>query len=148
MLKFEFEPHFIDIYHKFDKTITATVPAGVFVMKKDADTVTVSDGTKVWGLLAQNVHVNPGPEYALVSNDNRAYAGDQVGIYVSPGMFWTDQFVGTPQPGDTLYVTSEGKLTATKAEDNPTASAGVIAVGKAAKTHNGQLLFVYNPCVA
>lgn len=118
MLNVVYEPSYIDIFHKIDTNVE--VPAGTILMKKDGDTVKVSDGTAVWGVLSQDVFINPGNRFALPYNAHEAYAGDYVGIY-HDGMFETDQFEdGSYTPGAKLYAGESGKFAAT----------GTIVVGK------------------
>lgn len=138
MLKPRFEGAFIDGFHKFTEDVTKFVPAGTLVMKDPnapADTVTVTDGTAVWGILAQDVYMNPGPKFYLPRNNYEAMAGDQVGIYTMDGYFETDQFEpGTYTPGATLYAGANGKLT-----DVP----GTVAVGQVVRKEGETLLFYF-----
>ena len=149
MLKAVFEPAQIDIFHKFNPAATTATPAGSVVMKDttDAEVVLVSDGTSVWGLLSQEVTVHPGPKFNFPFNNFEAFVGDQVGIYTQAGYFHTDQYViGTYVPGASLYVTSEGKLTATldtQATPAPTTTTGIVKVGEVVKEEVGDLFFLY-----
>lgn len=138
MLKARFEGAFIDIFHKITDNVTEHIPAGTLVMKdpaSPADTVKVSDGTAVWGILSQDVYLNPGQKFLLPFNNFEGYPGDHVGLYTTDGYFETDQFEagGTYAPGATLYASANGKLT-----DVP----GTIAVGEVIRK-DGDLLFFY-----
>lgn len=133
MIKVRFEPHYIDIFHriKLGEGVTK-LNAGTILMKDatDPSVVKASTGSAVWGVLSQDVYVSPGNEYALPYNDHRAYDGDFVGIY-HEGMFETDQFEdGTYTPGATVYVSDNGKFTA---------SSGNVAVGKVVRKDSNTL---------
>lgn len=141
MLKAVFEDTRIDIFHRME-TETTVIPSGTFVMKDpaDAEKVVVSDGTKVWGVLSQNVFPLPLQRTFQPFNDFEAYSGDPVGIY-HEGYYETDQFVGdTFVPGQVLYVTNEGKLTGQQSEE-PTAVAGKVPVGRFIKMKGSVMFF-------
>jgi predicted RecA/RadA family phage recombinase len=133
MIKVRFEPHYIDIFHRIKLGDGVTkLNAGTILMKDatDPSVVKASTGSAVWGVLSQDVYVRPGNEYALPYNDHRAYDGDFVGIY-HEGMFETDQFeTGTYTPGATVYVSNNGKFTA---------SSGNVAVGKVVRKDSNTL---------
>jgi len=138
VIKVRFEPHYIDIFHRIKLgNGVRKLNAGTILMKDtaNAEYVTVSDGTAVWGVLSQDVYVSPGNEYALPYNDHRAYDGDFVGIY-HEGMFETDQFEedGTYDPGATVYVSNNGKFAA--ADSSAT---GNVAVGKVVRKDSNTL---------
>jgi hypothetical protein len=131
---------------------SANISAGIVVMLDDSDTndepedptnVVVSDGTAAYGLLAQQIIAPPSDasydsmeqvvvDYELtpLSVSKKAYAGKPVGVFVNGGVFITDMYVADVVPGDTLYVTTEGKLTPTYAT-TATTSAGNVAVAVA-----------------
>ena len=141
MLKAVYEPQHIDIFHKVSAELTEPIAAGTFVMKDadDAELVEVSDGTAVWGVLSQNVHLNPGSKFALPYNNFEAYPGDFVGIYTT-GYFKTDQFVeATYEPGEALFVTNAGKLTNDEAA--PSATEGNLKVGYVVSATEEELFY-------
>ena len=149
-LKAIFEPAHIDIFHRVPGDITAPIAAGTFVMKDedDAELVEVSDGTAFWGILSQDVYLNPGDKFTLPHMNFEAYPGDQVGIYTEPGYFKTDQYVsGTYTPGADLYVTSEGKLTDvlddTEEAPAPSKKTGTLKVGNVVKKDVDGLFFYF-----
>lgn len=140
MLKAVFEDRQIDIFHKME-TETAVIPAGTIVMKDptDPEKVVVSDGTAAWGILSQNLYPAPPQGTFRPYNDFEAYSGDLVGIY-HQGYYETDQYVGDAfTPGQTLYVTANGKLTGIEGE--PSATTGNVAVGKFIKMKGSNLFF-------
>lgn len=145
MLRAIQEPLSIDIFHRYTEgsALTSVVPAGTIVMKTGEDTVQVSDGTSVLGVLSQNVFPRPGSQYFLPYLNYQAYDGDPVGVYRDAGVFLTDQFVeGTYTPGSPLYVTNKGQLT--DALDDVSATAGNINVGEVIRLEGDLLLFHFN----
>lgn len=149
MLKVILEPAHIDIFHKTATNLTSPILAGTIVSKNAlaATEVAVSDGTGYWGILAQDVLLNPGSKFVLPSLNYEAYPGDFVGIYTEPGYFKTDQFVeGTYTPGADLYITSEGKLTDvedTEASPAPTKTTGTVKIGKVVSLGTDGLFFYF-----
>lgn len=131
---------------------SANISAGTVVMLDTTETnddpeepskVEVSDGTAAYGLLAQEIIAPPSDasydsmsqvvvDYELtpLSVSKKAYAGKPVGVFINGGVFITDMYVADVAPGDTLYVTTEGKLTPNYATA-ATTTAGSVAVAVA-----------------
>lgn len=152
-LKAVFEPAHIDIFHTIDATLAHDVPAGRIVMKNpdNGNEVLVSDGSAAYGVLSQNVYVRPTvPGVVLPYNNFEAYVGDPVGIYTEDCYLKTDQYVsGTYNPGDKLYVTSEGKLTNEQdADGTATATTGHVVVGEVIRVEGDMLFFLFKRCLA
>lgn len=118
------------------------VPEGLMVMPKttssNADAVSgaspivISDGTCFLGMLINGVRTPISlhtPGYVYGSREMAEWGpgydrreGDTVAVFLGPGqvVISKDVYAGSPGNGDTMYVTTEGKLTPTY---NATASA-------------------------
>lgn len=126
----------------------AVATAGDICMLDQATgTVKVSDGSAAFGVFAQDVKDFTAGGYRSML-DTTAGVGEPVGIYQDGGVFETDNIVeGTYKVGDTLYVTSKGKLSNVKstAEDGdpePDEASGVIEVGVVqAVLANGNIVY-------
>lgn len=126
----------------------AVATAGDICMLDQATgTVKVSDGSAAFGVFAQDVKDFTAGGYRSML-DTTAGVGEPVGIYQDGGVFETDNIVGgTYKVGDTLYVTSEGKLsnvksTADVGDPEPDEASGVIEVGVVqAVLANGNIVY-------
>lgn len=88
----------------------------------------VSDGTSAYGFISQSNKNYAAGEVRPVVGALADY-GEKIGLYVEGGEFVTDQVVAaTYAPGETLYVTTAGKLVNVYAAA-ATAVAGAISVG-------------------
>lgn len=131
----------LDSLHIADNALTA----GVLVMQdtsSDTPKVVVSDGTRYYGILSVDVKSMVSTDYRSLV-DLSAATGEHVGVYISTGIYETDQFVaGTYKPGDKLYITSAGKLTKTKDAQStpaPTATTGIVEVGSVVEVDGNYL---------
>jgi hypothetical protein len=141
MFKAEYEG-IIDVHFAASEVVSAGLVA--MLDSENAGVVKISDGTAAFGFFAQGNR-----NYADGYADYRSAVnpipglGEKIGVYREGGRFVTDQFVGkTFAPGDVLYVTTEGKLTATKSETTPDEASGTIEVGIAVEFNSGELVFV------
>ena len=126
----------------------AVATAGdICMLDQTTETVKVSNGSAAFGVFAQDVKDFTAGGYRSML-DTTAGVGEPVGIYQDGGVFETDNIVdGTYKVGDTLYVTSEGKLsnvksTADSGNPEPDAASGVIEVGVVqAVLANGNIVY-------
>jgi hypothetical protein len=143
MLHAIYEPKIIDSLHRISPDIESNILAGTFVMKDPQSTVgdelIPSDGTDYWGILAQDVYLNPGSTFARPHLNFQAYSGDQVGVYTTAGYFKTDRYVegGDYEPGAELYISEDGILTDDAPDNDP------VSVGRVVSMDSDGLLVFY-----